>query len=180
MDFIQEVVPEESTTAVGKVDDLVAEENARNAPLKDSGARREFESGAVRDIQVGKGRCDLLPLDTISYIINDNILFIISEFLQTKDPACLSKIVSDYCLRTYGNFMTGILEVAIHYEQGAEKYAPHNWEKGIPLHYFIDSGVRHYLKFLRGDKDEPHDRAFVWNMLGAMWTLKHRPELDDI
>ena len=31
------------------------------SPLKDSGERREFESGAVRDIQRGKGRMDLLP-----------------------------------------------------------------------------------------------------------------------
>ena len=30
--------------------------------ILDSGSRREFESGAVRDIQEGKGRCDLLPL----------------------------------------------------------------------------------------------------------------------
>ena len=30
-------------------------------PLKDSGNRREFETGAVRDMQEGKGRCDLLP-----------------------------------------------------------------------------------------------------------------------
>lgn len=29
--------------------------------LKDSGHRREFETGAVRDMQEGKGRCDLLP-----------------------------------------------------------------------------------------------------------------------
>jgi hypothetical protein len=29
--------------------------------LKDSGNRREFSSGAVRDMPNGKGRCDLLP-----------------------------------------------------------------------------------------------------------------------
>ena len=29
--------------------------------IKDSGTRREFDTGAVRDIQVGKGRMDLLP-----------------------------------------------------------------------------------------------------------------------
>lgn len=29
--------------------------------LKDSGERRKFETGAVRDIVEGKGRCDLLP-----------------------------------------------------------------------------------------------------------------------
>lgn len=35
------------------------------AELKDSGERRVFQSGAVRDIQEGKGRCDLLPLSCI-------------------------------------------------------------------------------------------------------------------
>ena len=29
--------------------------------LKDSGNRREFDTGAVRDMREGKGRCDLLP-----------------------------------------------------------------------------------------------------------------------
>ncbi|MEL7609515.1 MAG: dATP/dGTP diphosphohydrolase domain-containing protein [Bacillota bacterium] len=29
--------------------------------LQDSGSRREFETGAVRDMGEGKGRCDLLP-----------------------------------------------------------------------------------------------------------------------
>lgn len=37
--------------------------------LKDSGNRREFSSGAVRDIAEGKGRCDLLPLGVIGEII---------------------------------------------------------------------------------------------------------------
>lgn len=30
--------------------------------IKDSGERREFESGAVRDMSEGKGRFDLLPM----------------------------------------------------------------------------------------------------------------------
>jgi len=33
--------------------------------IKDSGQRREFETGAVRDIQEGKGRYDLLPWEAI-------------------------------------------------------------------------------------------------------------------
>lgn len=36
--------------------------------IKDSGARREFETGAVRDIQEGKGRMDLLPWAAIMEI----------------------------------------------------------------------------------------------------------------
>ena len=33
--------------------------------IKDSGEQREFETGAVRDIQEGKGRYDLLPWEAI-------------------------------------------------------------------------------------------------------------------
>lgn len=33
--------------------------------LKDSGTRREFVTGAVRDIQEGKGRYDLIPWEAI-------------------------------------------------------------------------------------------------------------------
>ena len=29
--------------------------------IQDSGERRAFQSGAVRDMAEGKGRCDLLP-----------------------------------------------------------------------------------------------------------------------
>lgn len=36
--------------------------------IKDSGNRTEFETGAVRDIQVGKGRMDLLPWTAIMEI----------------------------------------------------------------------------------------------------------------
>lgn len=33
--------------------------------VKDSGVRQEFETGAVRDTQEGKGRFDLLPINAI-------------------------------------------------------------------------------------------------------------------
>ena len=73
-----------------------------------------------------------------------------------------------------------MLEVSKHYEDGCNKYGERNWEKGIPLHCYIDSGVRHYIKWLRGDNDEPHDRAFLWNMLGALWTHDYHPEYCDL
>ena len=28
--------------------------------------------------------------------------------------------------------------------------------------------------------DERHDLAFIWNMLGAVWTMEHKPEMIDI
>lgn len=33
--------------------------------IKDSGERREFDTGAVRDIQLGKGRYDLIPHEAV-------------------------------------------------------------------------------------------------------------------
>jgi hypothetical protein len=80
----------------------------------------------------------------------------------------------------WGDLPTAMIEVSKHYEDGAKKYAENNWKKGMPLHCYLDSGVRHCLKHLRGDTDEPHDRAFVWNMLCLIWTYIHKPELDDI
>lgn len=149
--------------------------------IKDSGERREFDTGAVRDIQEGKGRCDLLPLREVAYILDDTTLMCIGHFMETKDPLWLKRVLQRFGIEWYENaYYTMMLEVSKHYEEGCQKYGERNWEKGIPLHCYIDSGVRHYLKHLRGDTDEHHDRAFVWNMLGALWTINHKPELIDI
>ena len=148
--------------------------------LKDSGSRREFDSGAVRDIQTGKGRCDLLPLDVVADIMHDTKLEAVAEFMRDADENHLFFAVRCYAIKNDLTLSDVMLAEAMHYEAGAKKYDERNWEKGIPVHCFIDSGVRHYLKHLRGDDDEPHGTAFVWNMLGAAWTCRHHPDLIDI
>ena len=162
--------------------------------ILDSGNRREFESGAVRDIQEGKGRCDLMPLDVVSKYFHDLPDCIITG--QELDPygankvfECLDKFVNSgdsfylyYVLldeSVYDDSFTMFLEVSKHFEEGAKKYGENNWQKGIPVHCYIDSAIRHYLKCLRGDNDEPHDRAFVWNIMCAIWTCEHMPELNE-
>ena len=155
------------------------------AELKDSGERREFESGAVRDVHDGKGRCDLLPLDVVSIFLGldlytDKVLEFVNQYVRNGDVGHLYTAVVKFCQMEGIDGYTAVLEVAKHYEDGAVKYQPRNWEKGIPLHCYIDSGVRHYLKHMRGDRDEPHNRAFIWNMFGAIWTHNHRPEFIDL
>lgn len=155
------------------------------AELKDSGSRREFDSGAVRDVQEGKGRCDLLPLDVVANFIGldlytDEVLEFINQYVRNGDVGNLYTALRKFCHRTGIDEYTAVLEVAKHYEDGAVKYQERNWEKGIPLHCYIDSGVRHYLKHMRGDRDEPHNRAFLWNMFGAIWTHLNRPECIDL
>lgn len=149
--------------------------------ILDSGERRQFDSGAVRDISEGKGRCDLLPLDVVGKVLyNDSVLPYINTYIRKGDLSQLLYAIQTFAEDEYGSISEAMLEVAIHYEDGAKKYAERNWEMGILLHCYIDSGVRHYLKYLRGDGDERHDRAFLWNMLGAIWTHIHHPELIDL
>ena len=153
--------------------------------IKDSGERREFETGAVRDIQTGKGRCDLLPLDVVAkmFLPNkmlSNIFRSINEFMHDKNCEWLVASVRSFCEYMDWDISTAIIEVSQHFEEGAKKYVERNWEKGINVHCYIDSGIRHLLKHIRGDVDERHDRAFIWNMMCATWTCIHKPELIDI
>ena len=217
--------------------------------LKDSGDRRAFSSGAVRDMGGGKGRCDLLPLSECAELLanfslechnfsersmNANsealILECINSALKDWNMAILTNVDPDtkihyideincllydalnaflffdyYCEETNNIFETmtlhdwiemanhdnpenkeeaieraykiipndAILALAKHFEDGSVKYGDRNWEKGIPFNVFMDSAIRHYLKIKRGDTDEPHARAFMWNIICAIWTLKN-------
>lgn len=146
--------------------------------ILDSGERREFDTGAVRDIQEGKGRTDLMPLDVVAQMLSSAILEDICQFKDTGDVDWLLDALCRFS-KAYQSPYTMFLEVSIHFEDGAKKYGENNWQKGIPVHCYIDSAVRHYLKFKRGDSDERHDRAFVWNLLCAIWTCLHKPELNE-
>lgn len=145
--------------------------------IKDSGNRRQFETGAVRDIQEGKGRCDLLPIDIIGRYANIPCLEILDGFIHGKDRSAIWNAFVVFAVEAFGDIHTALLETSIHYEEGAKKYDERNWEKGITVYCYIDSAIRHCLKYYRGDKDERHDRAFCWNLLGALWTIKNKPEL---
>ena len=108
------------------------------AELKDSGARKQFSTGAVRDIHEGKGRMDLIPGAAMVMLMQE-----------------------------WGHPMSAAAAIALakHFEDGAKKYADRNWEKGMDTHAFVDSGMRHLYKAYAKMKDEPHLRAFVWNIV---------------
>lgn len=155
--------------------------------IKDSGDRTAFESGAVRDMHEGKGRCDLMPLGVAAQLLGgrndyasfDCILDEIDTFQHTYSVERLYCAVDKFAQARYGSKANMLLEVSKHFEEGAKKYGENNWKKGIPVWSYIDSAVRHYLKWLRGDEDERHDRAFCWNIMCAIWTCEHMPELNN-
>ncbi len=153
--------------------------------ILDSGSRTEFESGAVRDIKTDVGRCDLMPLKIVSMLLKENKDFAILTFLEmyiyTGKPHSLFealRLFITHCIKT--DLYSAMLDVSTHYRAGCEKYGERNWEKGIPLHSYIDSATRHYLKYRRGDTDERHDLAFMWNILCCLWTHENKPEYIDL
>lgn len=113
------------------------EDKIFNSPLKDSGSRQQFNSGAVRDNGEGKGRFDLL---------STQMLF----------------------------------RLAKHYENGALKYEPRNFEKGMPISRCVDAAMRHLTKYLAGWNDEDHLAAVCWNIAAIMLYEERMPELMDL
>ena len=120
-----------------------------------------------------------------SDLSNDNIYRKIDLYFESRDSSWINKIILTFlkerdewlsdCDPNYISIASPeilvydfLFDLAKHYEDGAKKYSDRNWEKGIPAHCFIDSGLRHYNKWMLRWDDEPHDRAFVWNMLGLL------------
>ena len=63
---------------------------------------------------------------------------------------------------------------------GVPHYPERNWENGMPIHCMIDSAFRHLAKYVDGQMDEDHLCAAATNLLMAMWTEEHRPDMQDI
>ena len=160
-------------------DDLSKTAADANITIKDSGDRTQFETGAVRDMREGKGRCDLMPLEVVAnYVCESNddtdwVLWSINQFQKSNSTSHLYSALSAFGENYYDHPSTMFLEVAKHFEEGAKKYGEANWQKGIPVYCYIDSAVRHYLKWLREDKDEHHDRAFCWNIMCCIWEVNY-------
>jgi hypothetical protein len=95
--------------------------------MNDSGTRRNFNTGAVRDAEDNKPMLELA-----------------SPFVE--------------------------LRVGLWRKQGAEKYSPRNWEKGMPLSVYLGSAMRHLAKFRAGMDDEDHLSAVIWNFESLMHT----------
>ena len=75
----------------------------------------------------------------------------------------------------------GIRRLAAWYEKGAAKYAPRNWEKGIPYSRCIDSAKRHIDGFLMRDTSEDHLAAARCNLGMIMHYQDAGPNgLDDL
>ena len=68
------------------------------------------------------------------------------------------------------------------YTKGAEMYGADNWRKGQPKDATMDSLERHLEAYRRGETDEDHLSAVIWNAFSMMnvdeYLLEEHPELD--
>ena len=146
--------------------------------ILDSGNRTEFPSGAVRDVQEGKGEPSLMPLMVVAQLLDermggDVVMGEIAQFAKYGKTIALYNALTRFATLAFGDVETLLLEVSIHYSEGAKKYGRDNWQKGLPVNGYLNSAIRHYLKWRRGDKDEPHDRAFCWNIMCCIWEVDY-------
>lgn len=78
-----------------------------------------------------------------------------------------------------------LLVLAAVYEQGTEKYAVRNWEKGMAWSRMIKSLLRHFMYWALGEKYDsesglPHLAHLVWNGLGLLtYEIRGMNDLDD-
>ena len=103
--------------------------------VKDSGKRRQFDSGMVRDTTEGK---------------------------------------TDYSLVLDGPMFE---RWATHLTKGAVKYEKRNWMQAAgadELARFRESAFRHFLQWYRGETDEDHAAAVMFNINGAEYVKGKR------
>ncbi len=164
---------------------------ALHKEIKDSGTRHEYETGAIRDTQENKGRCDLLPLNEVAAVLDkgdrvDRFFFLLDLFIREGGSDFLEKAIRQVVDITYYEFTRKasveevIIDVSRQYKAGAEKYGERNWELGMPLSSYIDSAVRHFLQYLAGHDDENHERAVIWNLLCCLWTYNNMFDMIDL
>lgn len=165
--------------------------------ILDNKEKQVFDTGAKREDKEGKGRCDLLPLEQISqlYLIKNevcnfsegltknemirNILREIYLFGESKKEGHLYKAFVWFAKMFYesGGFLeTALLELSIHFEEGARIHGENNWKKGLPIEGYLSSGIRHLFKSIRNDRDENHERAFLWNIICAAYESEQVPK----
>lgn len=120
-------------------------------------------------------------VDTLdTNILYDVLDCLIHQNFITHNPDYIDTEESWKGILKLQGFAQMCMDLSVHYRNGADKYAERNWEKGLPIHSFIDSAIRHLCKEMLGWTDEPHLIACVWNVVGALYTLETYPWLQDL
>ena len=72
-----------------------------------------------------------------------------------------------------------LFRIAVVCHNGAKKYSPFNYEKGIPINDILNHAIAHIYKYLSGEESDEDDLAHAfWNLHAAI-DMEHRhPTMD--
>lgn len=148
--------------------------------ILDGGQRTYFEGGGMREIDETKGRCDLV-YNIFTYNITKDLFFYNMEmFIRSGEVRYLIENAARVIDTYYDCWQDAYLDLSKHYANGIKKYSDRNMEKGLPFHSMVDSALRHYVKLTRGDNDENHKAACLWNLFTLVYMIDFKPEMNDL
>ncbi len=146
--------------------------------LQDNKQRQEFASGMVREPQEDKMRYDLAldgPLVWALFRTGkfDGVIKAAQDWYENHRVHEAVRVVHELALITDGGLSAVIDRYTVLMMKGAVKYSEHNWLKAegeAELNRFIASFCRHLVKYFRGEADEDHLAAMVFNLNGAEYV----------
>ncbi len=157
--------------------------------IKDSGNRREFETGAVRDRAVGKGLPALISAPMMQQYLDvyrsanlytpalNGLYRILATGNWQDSLSVFHELVNTNGPLGVCTFVNAIRRLSVQLEKGAIKYSKRNWEKGMPLEEYCNSAIRHILALINGDDDEDHYAAALFNVMG-LWHTGYMISID--
>lgn len=137
---------------------VVATSGGGQFVVKDSGVREEYANGFVRDTEDGKEDFTRLfgdPAIHAQISRNPGLL----DFLATNGAALIPHEL--------------LIRWAEHMHKGARKYGEDNWRQArgtVAVARFARSFCRHAVQWLRGDRDEDHAVAIMFNVAARELT----------
>lgn len=146
--------------------------------LQDNKQREEFASGMVREPQNDKMRYDLALDGPLVWALfhdakYDGVIRAAQDWYENRGVGKAANVVLELASVTEGGIWTIIDRYTVLMMKGAVKYSEHNWLKAqgeAELKRFIASFSRHLVKYLRGETDEDHLAAIVFNLNGAEYV----------
>ena len=132
--------------------------------------RETFESGAERDVlPVRYDLCSPVAVESIMSLQefdHEGRGLLQALFCGHQLLWPLIAIVEHRTGRRLLDAMYYILEAyARTMHEGAAKYGPRVWEKGIPEDNLRNHAIHHLVKLIGGDTSEPHLDHLIWNVL---------------
>ncbi len=111
------------------------------------------------------------------YLVEAAVYCLVAIDAQAKGGQLPKNYSVSYHLHTLPH--AGLQAVARAAAEGAVKYAPYNWERGMPVVEMIRHALRHIYLWLAGDRKEDHLGHAAWNYFGAIHSLVKWPELNE-